>query len=1014
MKKVFSSVVVFSLFFSLFAADGLLWGEKDIRVAKTEWFDIIFPKREENSAQILFDNADRIYYEIAQDYGFPPHARMPVVLVPSVEECNAFWSWMPYNHIVIYDTESIEELEYFSEQLLSTFKHELTHAYTYNMENRFWQGVSSVMGDAVVLGRIFTTVGMAESATLTSESRGGEGRLNDEYSKQMVRQAKLEEKFPGYFDMQGSATNYPAGSFYYFNGAFAQWLQDTYGMEKYALYWYKCVNFQTLTPGMAFKKAFGESFEKAWEKFEKAVDVPEIPGNPVKNAIVKDFFNQNGNDYSVQNNSGSLYTSFSVSEKGFAFVDDRTSSVYFVNSQNYKKNSIRPKKLFYHRGLDTASVSKDGELIVFSYYDSASPTIKHKLGIYSLQTKQFFYPEETNCFKPAIVKKGSDYFILCTKYDSSVSNISLSKIDFNEKNQIVSVNSMKQLSCELNEVVNYFTDIGDGEFAFVKTRGIEPTICIWNLDFDEIAEYKAPIERMSIRYIEPCNKGLLFSWVKPGVMPRLGMLNFENDTFLLSERDISGGVYYPVELGESGKIAFTGNFFRENRLFLIEKASFESNADVVEAFVAVGNNGSIEKTADRNSDSALAESVSSFTSQPYNVLTDLTKGVWLPVSLASSSSYVPGQAASYLLPYGITHITGTPWFNNSGLLIASLGYGYETNSVGVDVSYKGGTDTSIFQYTADVQAEVDLGGFKRVYGSLDLTSTIPFGNSSRVSFAASSFTQFGKANKLFSFDNEDTDDLNLLLELLTPGSAAPATRDDYLVSNSGIGVGYGNVWKTGPGRFEKTGFSVSANLAYSLNKKVTGISQVYRNEVNGGVVLHVYIPKLVPVSCKNGFCYNLPVSLSAYLYPSGFDAAFGGNQALFTALTDIYNSDILYSLNAETILFAMDIQKGLWCTPLFVNDFRVSFVYTGTFVDEKVSNSSWKFLRTQSYIDGIKKGEIKYLDAFRVKTVLGLTPNFGASANSGFKTDFFAEFTIRQTKKGLYAGVCTLGLDLGF
>ena len=179
---------------------------------------------------------------------------------------NAYWSAVPYNHIVIYDTALIDDLAVFSENLLSTFRHELTHAYTYNLKNKFWRGVG-FFGDLINPAYLFITSGWAEGATLTSESAGGEGRLNNEFAMQMVKQAKLENKFPKYADVQGASDKYPSGSFYYFNGAFNQWLQEKYGMEKYAAFWYKCVNFQTISTRLAFKKIYGIRINKAWEEF---------------------------------------------------------------------------------------------------------------------------------------------------------------------------------------------------------------------------------------------------------------------------------------------------------------------------------------------------------------------------------------------------------------------------------------------------------------------------------------------------------------------------------------------------------------------------------------------------------------------------------------------------------------------------------------------------------------------------------------------------------------------------
>ena len=175
----------------------MLAGEKKLRVTKTKWFDIIYPERYELSATILYENADRVYDEVTAQYDLSPSFRMPVVITPAVDEFNAFWTAVPYNHIAIYDTgvSGASELAVFSETLLSTFRHELTHAVTYNMKDEVWLTASKVFGDCFVPGMLSVTTGMAEGATLTSESAAGEGRLNDEYAKHYVSRQKSKVSF---------------------------------------------------------------------------------------------------------------------------------------------------------------------------------------------------------------------------------------------------------------------------------------------------------------------------------------------------------------------------------------------------------------------------------------------------------------------------------------------------------------------------------------------------------------------------------------------------------------------------------------------------------------------------------------------------------------------------------------------------------------------------------------------------------------------------------------------------
>ena len=202
-------LLAFFLCAELSAHSGMFWGEKNLRVTKTKWFDLIYPERSAETAAILYEKADTVYEEVTAEYGLEPFFRMPVVITPAVDQFNAFWTAVPYNHIALYDTGSsgASELAVFSETMLSTFRHELTHAVTYNMKNGFWRFMGHVFGDCVTPGMLSVTTGMAEGATVAYESSTGEGegRLNDEYAMHSVKQAKIENKFPAYHDVSGAA-----------------------------------------------------------------------------------------------------------------------------------------------------------------------------------------------------------------------------------------------------------------------------------------------------------------------------------------------------------------------------------------------------------------------------------------------------------------------------------------------------------------------------------------------------------------------------------------------------------------------------------------------------------------------------------------------------------------------------------------------------------------------------------------------------------------------------------------
>ena len=64
-KKSILFFLILLLAVKLFAYGGKMWGEKNLRLVKTSWFDIIYPARSEESAAILYEFADKIDSPVA-------------------------------------------------------------------------------------------------------------------------------------------------------------------------------------------------------------------------------------------------------------------------------------------------------------------------------------------------------------------------------------------------------------------------------------------------------------------------------------------------------------------------------------------------------------------------------------------------------------------------------------------------------------------------------------------------------------------------------------------------------------------------------------------------------------------------------------------------------------------------------------------------------------------------------------------------------------------------------------
>ncbi len=918
MKKILSFFILLFSFASLNAADGVMWGEKGIRVVKTVWFDIIYPPDSEQSAALLVQNADSIYVEVAALYGRKPQVRFPVVLSPKTEQYNAYYSSAPYCRIVLYDTAVAPSLTVFSNDLLSTFRHELTHALTFNLKNGFWSFMGELFGECISPASV-TSLGWAEGAAVTSESANGEGRLNDEYSLHVVKQAKLENKFPSYQDEKGATDTYPAGSFYMFNGAFNQWLQDKYGMDKYAEFWYRCDNFYTFAVEGIFRRIYGISLKKAWTQFRDSFEVPDIPGNPLFSSIVTDFYSPFGEYYSAKNLSGALYNSLCISERGYAWIESKSSSVWLNNN-----------KIFTLRGVEKISMSQDGRFMAVSYTDVLDTTYTKKVKIYDLDEKSWVSLKDSGSSDAAVFCSDGQYFVALMGFESQKKWIEIKKLVLRADGIIKGIETVKTVSVPEDTMPLYFTGIKSNKFsyAFVKKAGMKYSICLASEAEGKIKEYSLPYDRMVVRGLS-CSDGktLLFSWTKPGSMPRLGKLNTVTSEMTLYEDDLSGGIFNPVNNGDS--IVYEGHFYRQNRLLVLDESAmrteYKSPVDTEEVFFVVPKDSrTYEKFLEK--------------SKKYSGFNGY-KGVLLPVSVAESVELNALKeddsfGSTNFCFLGATYLSSNPWGSNN--LIIAAGYSPFAERTTANLKVTGGTDTSFFAWNIGAQTEFQKLNFAQVFGNLDFTFRFPAGKTAYI----------GLSNQLLG-------------ALVNTKVETVSARPDFSLIDDKASLWYSNVHKTGPGYFENAGFSMGVNAegtcfimnisGASLNPQL-GISDL-------SPFINIYLPKLVPLACRNMLTYNMPVVLS------------GSCQVI---------GDMELEGNADVCLFGADIQKGLPVfTCLFVNRIYLNAGYNVVFAE---------------------KGNIPYSDKVYVKGTLGFTPNL----SSILYTEVFGsmELFIRDPKEG--------------
>lgn len=973
-----------------------MMGEKNLLVAKTEHFDIIFPKRCQKIATILWENAELILDDIFAQYEINSdelNVHIPVSISPSGEVLNAFFSPFPYNRIVLFDTSdsSISELEVFSQTFLSIFKHELTHAITFNMKNQQWQKMSNIFGDIFTPGMVLVSPGTAEGATVSMESSKGEGRLNNEYSKHLVKQAKIEGKFPKFDDIQGGQDIYPSGSFYYFNGAFHDWLQKKFGMKKYSDFWFSTISMKKSEIRFVFKEIYGIQLKEAWTQFENEYFVPKVQEN--NQFLFKD------------EKSNGMFKTLSKCENGFIFSKD--SFVYFVSNEDLENPKIQPKKLFSIKGLNSAKISNDGNFIAINYFCEQNVNIKSKVKIFNTKTRSFFTVKENGLKNSTIIQKNEEYFLVSQKYVSPNCQIKIQKINFSTENKISSVDDFVTLEQEFNVFPSEFTQFCNGNFVFIEKKQLNFNICIMNINGELLARFEIPEKSFVANSLSVDKNDIYLSFTKSGTMPRLAKFSLLpvqqnlNSEFGLNvaakitffNQDFSGGIFNPIFV--NGKFIYIAHFYKTNKMLILDDVFCDENYGLNEM---LGLNLTLSLNSVQKS---LNETFNFYDdlkikmeTRKFNPFDFYKNGLFLPISIYQTkyfSKSIENQALD-LFSVGATYITSNPW-TQMPEFIATTSYNYFSSSFGTSVNFLGGTATEIFKYNINLQTEVDFSGWKQSYAFFDLSSKIPLFLNSSIMFKNQLSYGIGKENQIFNFDDKTKNSLQNFKLLDFYEILKPQTQDIYSQFIEFFQISFSTVKNYGSNRYSKGGFSFSLGTGFlSLNELNNSLFNRKQFIFSSGFLVN--FPKLLPISCENGILYNFPLSLKINYFPVDYYFENSKNNLL-----DICVFDFM----AQTVLFSYEVQKAIpFLTFFYVQNIFFDFGYFSSIdvLQEFAKNDIFEFLNTAQYLNGLKENTTFYSDKIYFDCGLKFAANYGAiSGRLNFDLKLRFSYNLNQIEK---------------
>jgi hypothetical protein len=829
MKKKIALFAAAFFFTKIFALGGALaTSSGPIFLIQTEFFDIIFPEECRESAEKIQSVSDDYYREICGILGTDCYQRFPVTLTDGSDSLNGYFTQYPYNSIVLYDTIPDRSLSSLDDTILDVFRHELTHAVTFNMKTPLFRKLS-VLGDQYSFFSLNLTSFWAEGATVSFESAQKGGRLNDPFSTQKANAAKNEGKKISWRDVTGARDTFPYGNdAYIFGGMFAEYLQKKFGMEKYGEFWY-CMgsNFSLAFAESAFKKTFGVTLNQEWAEFYSSLDL---------------MVTERGTDLLSAENSA-------VTSMDVFCGDDGTKIAWFDSvSQSLKMISISPenrrgKKLLSATGISRVSFNEKGTDLALSR-TVTKINYKKETAIFSLKKKGY------RCVKKSGVREAF--------FREKDGNEKFSYAEISEKNFLSkSDDDIPKFSAD--EIIFSPVSFRENVAAIIK-KGLSWKIRLYlhdgtvtDFDFSKIMGTDSPrnliLQNLHHVFSDERKSVFTFSWAELGkggkMFSRAGLFVYtENSSFaLLQKENISGGII-DCDSDFSAENLITGT---DSATFFVVTDRFDKNPLYkIEFFPEDFETVPIEQSVPTKEFPAQTENSPEKQEE---------KGTdkFRPAKYAKKGTVFFDYATSVYnfdleeedyTQIGLSYTTAAPWTDNFLTIAASYDIDIEKAEAGF--LFSGGDAATEFKFGGT--GVFGKSGFLQSSQNFSAEKTIFRGLSSSFSAGISEILLYGKQVEQDKIRKnfDDTKGISFDTQIFARERA---------------------VHKTSTKTYHRAGFELKPFLLFSYRDSEMRTEDLY---INLGVTLNLYA---VPV---------VPVILSANLYPSQkYLASFSAEAILF-------------------------------------------------------------------------------------------------------------------------------------
>ena len=843
MKKLVATLIILSSLFALCAEDSKK-EDKTFYQINTKYFQIIYQQKSLETATLLYENADQLYEDIAKKLNTETNLSIPVLIRSDIQALNAYFTSYPYNRIVLYDTiPDGQSLAVFSDTILSVFYHELVHAVTLNMKNKTWRFIGNIFGDFFSPTIISSPTVFSEGATVSFESATGEGRLNSGYAKNILVQAKLENKLPDWKEASGANDKYRVGDYpYIFGGAFHQFLQEKYGMEKYSELWKTLGSKDALTEPL-FKQVYGKKLKVVWAEF-----LDTIPTLPV-----------------VEVNQTNLTKKDNIT----CFTTVNNTTIYYSKDDKaiYSLKDGKQKKILTTTSVADLSLSDDERFLAIT---KLNPEMQYETYVYDLQKKSYLKGYLASFRLPCFATQNDKLVLLGLTSAQNKTSIQYYEID--EKTVLKTSDFSNQTLIEDDNWVT-FSDIeiyeieqipNQNSFAILAKDKLDWFVA--EIDFDKLemvnyAEdfsffqktYKFPENIIPLSLSSVSTNEYLISYVeKDYSLSRIAKI--VDGKLYCQQENILGGIQNPVKISDG--YIFLNKMLKYNTLSTIQKipGDFSSPIDLEDVSESENLNLGVAVEDVRQMNNYLAS-----TENPEATLTSIPLDAKYQSVIGESKKYsgmrfLNQTAIVPLISY--FDLTGKNLFTeNSALALPGL--------------------TILWQNPLENR----LVGFGFGYSKKMMNSHISFSNPEKFSFVLTGV-----------WDNEDEtgfefSESNLSMNFF---GSIDLTKSDlsfiynydllYYIPTSLEWIRYYRLQLALSGLYGSIGTSYSYERNYLEN-----------NYLGIGCFASLILPRLLPFNSPYGFTLNLPLTANVSL-PGDFSTFFAGDAELTLFSAEIHKS----------------------------------------------------------------------------------------------------------------------------